>query len=235
MGSSFYYLGLAVTSLAIAIYNLSVSSTGSTTQCFNLLTMDQLTYKQYLDTFTANSTSTPGIATNNEDDPNLYDVQTPVSNTFKSIASILGFIYLLITGLSVILSIIINCLSNQLPEDFLNMNRLKKYSAVFCKVIPPILILIHWIALILIFVNWILILTKNCIFSSATTQGVVEDPNFYYKTNLILNIVNSSIWILIHYGGAIFREVVYQEPFMYSPDIGQPNCWKSFFFKKLGP
>ena len=51
----------------------------------------------------------------------------------------------------------------------------------------------------------------------------------------ILNLVNSIIWILLHYGGSIIREMTYQEPFMYSPDTGAPNCCRTLFLKKLGP
>ena len=51
----------------------------------------------------------------------------------------------------------------------------------------------------------------------------------------VLNLVNSIAWILLHYGGAVVRDMTYQEPFMYSPDTGEPNCFRTLFLKKLGP
>ena len=57
----------------------------------------------------------------------------------------------------------------------------------------------------------------------------------YRKDVEILNLVNSIIWILLHYGGSIIREMTYQGPFMYSPDTGAPNCCRTLFLKKLGP
>ena len=55
----------------------------------------------------------------------------------------------------------------------------------------------------------------------------------YRKDVEILNLVNSIMWVLLHYGGSIIREMTYQEPFMYSPDTGAPNCCRTLFLKKL--
>ena len=64
-----------------------------------------------------------------------------------------------------------------------------------------------------------------------------EIENLFKEVNdfEILNLVNSIIWILLHYGGSIIREMTYQQPFMYSPDTGAPNCCRTLFLKKLGP
>ena len=51
----------------------------------------------------------------------------------------------------------------------------------------------------------------------------------YRKDVEILNLVNSIIWILLHYGGSIIREMTYQEPFMYSPDTGTPIVVELYF------
>ena len=68
-------------------------------------------------------------------------------------------------------------------------------------------------------------LMGGCEISTNSTPGALTDPKQFAKDVNTLNLVNSGIWVLIHYGGGIFREIVYQEPFMYSPDIGTTSAF----------
>lgn len=229
--SATYYLGLSVSSLAIAIYNMNIAGSAKNLTCYSIEKMDYNTYKLYNSTL---NITTP--ATNETIDPNtLYDVEVLGSNSYSTILVIIGIIYLIIMGFAVILSCIANYLSNQLPEDFLHMGKMKRFLACLCKVIPTLFIILHWIAMILIIVVWVFIAGKNCEVAKTSTPGVIINQKKYFNDVYILNIVNSSLWIFLHYGGAIVREITYEEPFMYSPDLGQPNFIRSFFLKKLGP
>ena len=65
--------------------------------------------------------------------------------------------------------------------------------------------------------------------------GKLISTEYFYKVHRTLNIVNSIVWILLHYGGAIIRAMTYVEPFMYSPEVGNPNFFKTLMLKRLGP
>ena len=156
---------------------------------------------------------------------------TEGSNIFPTLAIIIGVIYIIILVLVLYLSCVINSLSNQLPDDFLNMGRCKIFFGCFCKIFPPLLIILSWVNFILIIVIWIMVVVnKDDTYKDSNGKDVD-----YRKDVEILNLVNSIIWILLHYGGSIIREMTYQEPFMYSPDTGAPNCCRTLFLKKLGP
>ena len=199
--SSFYYLGVGVFSLTAGIDNFEIGSLGN----------------DY--TVTSTEVDETGNITNG-------------SNIFPTLTIIIGVIYIIIILVLVLyLSCVINSLSNQLPDDFLNMGKCKKFFACFCKIFPPILIILSWVNFILIIVIWIMIVVnKDDTYKDSNGQDVD-----YRKDVEILNLVNSIIWILLHYGGSIIREMTYQQPFMYSPDTGAPNCCRTLFLNKLGP
>lgn len=155
------------------------------------------------------------------------------SNIFPTIGLILAISYIIILVLSIFLSCVINALSNQLPEDYLNMGKCKRFFACFCKIFPPVLIILSWINFILIIVIWIM-LVVNKDFKYTDEKTGTENTDYEGDVK-VLNLVNSIAWILLHYGGAVVRDMTYQEPFMYSPDTGEPNCFRTLFLKKLGP
>ena len=155
------------------------------------------------------------------------------SNIFPTIGLILAISYIIILVLSIFLSCVINALSNQLPEDYLNMGKCKRFLACFCKIFPPLLIILSWINFILIIVIWIMLVVNK---DYKYTDEKTGTENTDYEGDVkVLNLVNSIAWILLHYGGAVVRDMTYQEPFMYSPDTGEPNCFRTLFLKKLGP
>ena len=92
-----------------------------------------------------------------------------------------------------------------------------------------------WVNFILVVVQWILYEIKYCEEAIDRSPGASLDYTKYRKKNLPLLIVNSVIWVCLHCGGSIVREMTYVEPFMYSPDIGNPNCCRTFILKKFGP
>jgi hypothetical protein len=249
MGSAGYYLGLAVASLAIGIYNFSLYSDGKNLQCFKITQMDWATYKLYNESLQNGQSTAPASTTSTlrnlqtsdstnstSTDDKLYDVQESSSNLYSLLAIIIAIVYLILCGLSLMLAMIINHMANQVPEDFLNIGRCKRWLACFTKILPPFFIIIHWVVLLIIIGFWAMVLMKSCPIATTNEVGVViVNKQKFHNDSYTLNIVNSAIWVLLHYGGAVIRDIMYQEPFMYSPDIGTPGLCKSLLFKKLGP
>jgi hypothetical protein len=244
MGSSVYYLSLAVATVAIGIFNFNGSSEGKPLTCYNIQEMDYTTYVDFNNTMNniknGNTSRLRFIqsattATTSTTDPTqqIYTVNVPTSNIYTLIATIIAIIYLIITGLSLYMAGVIYFMSNQLPEDFMKVGMCKKCVAIFCKIIPVVIVLLHWLILILVIVLWVMLMMKQCQIATSTLIFGVN-PKSFYNNIYVLNIVNSCIWILLHYGGAIFREVVYQEPFMYVPDPEKFNLLRCLC-KKLGP
>lgn len=238
MSSTKYYLALSVISLAIAVYNLSGSSEGKTMTCFSTVEMDYETYLQYNKTIAIKNggTTTGTVRFLQIDTPptELYKVDVTSSNIYSSLHMLMAIGYFAIMGLSLYVTIVVSYLSNQLPEDFIEVSKWKRFFSCFCKIFPIIIILLHWLLLFLVLALWMLILTKNCKTSkSETALGVT--PGMYYNHVIVLNIVTTIIWILLQYGGATLREILYQEPFMYMPYVGSKNACCVFFLRKVGP
>ena len=206
--SSFYYLGIGVVSLAMTIYNFEkASQTGD----YTLL--------KKTDEKDANGNSREFDESTNAIVPLLY---------------IIAIVFLLFLVLSLYMSCIINSFSNLLPEDFLTMSKCKAAVTCLCKIIPPIFLILSWLNLILIVVVWIL---YGVYFKVQESKYKFEPPSDAVSDDVrTLNIVNSVVWFVMHYGGSIIREMTYIEPFMYAPDTGEtPNCFRTLMIKKLGP
>jgi hypothetical protein len=233
MGSSFYYLSLAVFSLAMGIYNISVSSGASGLQCYKVSLMDGATFSQFNSSFGASGLPAKLYYLNPSDNSTIY-VREAVSNTYSIIIMILSIVFFSMMSLSLLLAIIISSMSNMLPEDFMNIGRLKKWSAVFCKILPPLFTLLSWLVMILIIVIWVFIIMGSCVYSETGATGLF-DPESFIKNVSTLNIVNSALWFFMHYIMSIYKEVTYQEPFMYSPDDPSHGFVRICLFKKLGP
>jgi hypothetical protein len=121
------------------------------------------------------------------------------------------------------------------PDDFIKVGWFKRTCAMFTKLLPPLNILLHWGIMILIIILWILVGTKHCPISAPTLGGFLHNVLMYADSSFVLAIVNSAFWIFLHYGGAIYRDLIYVEPFMYEPQIGKGGFCKAFFIRKLGP
>ena len=105
--------------------------------------------------------------------------------------------------------------------------------ACLTKIIPPIFIPIHYVIMIIILALWGLILGGTCSYSIPNC-ATYYDTTKYYNTSNVLNLAITIIWFFLHYIGAIIRDIVYQEPFMYSPTIGKPTFF-GIMLKKVGP
>lgn len=156
------------------------------------------------------------------------------SNSPRTIIVIIAIIYLAYLIMSVFLSFVINSLSNQLPEDYINVGTFKKFFACFCKLLPPIFIILSWVNMILIIVGWVFVATNKCECSVSNDNDSPRKYDSYFKEMKTCFLINSIFWFVMHYVGAVLRAMTYVEPFMYDPMTGD-SFVKGFFFKALGP
>ena len=226
--SSLYYLGLGAVSLSMTIYNFHMVGEATNQTCYSYQTMTYDDYKNY--------NISLGLEIYNKTSFNIEYFEVPVTegNIYKTLTLIIAIIYIIYLVLSLFLSCVSNMMSNQTPEDYIKIGTCKKFLACFCKILPPVLIILSWVNFILFVVFWILITVGKCEYNS-DIPGIFIDKKDYFNDNKVLILVNSCFWILLHYGGAIVRGMTYVEPFMYSPEIGKPNMIKTLLFKKLGP
>ena len=227
--SSLYYLGLGAVSLSMTIYNFHMVGEATNQTCYINQNMTKDEYRNY------NKSLGQQIYDDSSLDSDYFDVPVTEGNIYKTLTLIIAIIYIIYLVLSLFLSCVSNMMSNQTPEDYIKIGTCKKFLACFCKILPPVLIILSWINFILFVVFWILITVGKCEYSYSDTPGKFMDEKDYFNDNKVLILVNSCFWILLHYGGAIVRGMTYVEPFMYSPEIGKPNMIKTLLFKKLGP
>ena len=227
--SSLYYLGLGAVSLSMTIYNFHMVGEATNQTCSSYQKMTKGEYKNY------NESLGLQIYDDSSLDSDYFDVPVTEGNIYKTLTLIIAIIYIIYLVLSLFLSCVSNMMSNQTPEDYIKIGTCKKFLACFCKILPPVLIILSWVNFILFVVFWILITVGKCEYSESITPGKFMDKKDYFNDNKVLILVNSCFWILLHYGGAIVRGMTYVEPFMYSPEIGKPNRIKTLLFKKLGP
>ena len=224
--SSLYYLGLGAVSLSMTIYNFHMVGKATNQTCYSYQTMTYDDYKNY--------NISLGLEIYNKT-KEYFEVPVTEGNIYKTLTLIIAIIYIIYLVLSLFLSCVSNMMSNQTPEDYIKIGTCKKFLACFCKILPPVLIILSWVNFILFVVFWILITVGKCEYSRSDIPGIFIDKKDYFNDNKVLILVNSCFWILLHYGGAIVRGMTYVEPFMYSPEIGKPNMIKTLLFKKLGP
>ena len=225
--SSLYYLGLGAVSLSMTIYNFHMVGEATNQTCYSRQTMTKEQYIDYMKSL--------GQTFDDSDSSDDFNPKVIEGNIYKTLTLIIAIIYIIYLVLSLFLSCVSNMMSNQTPEDYIKIGTCKKFLACFCKILPPVLIILSWINFILFVVFWILITVGKCEYSKSITPGKFMGKKDYFNDNKVLILVNSCFWILLHYGGAIVRGMTYVEPFMYSPEIGKPNMIKTLLFKKLGP
>ena len=227
--SSLYYVGVGVVSLSMSIYNFNTMGESNNQTCYVFKTM---TYNEMENYYNSIAQPLPEEIKNNG---TKYSQEVQESNPYKTFCLLVGIVYIILLAMSLFLACITNYLSNQLPDDYINMGTCKKFLACFCKILPPCFIILSWLNFIFFIVVWILLLSKKCKYSTTMVPGKLISTEYFYKVHRTLNIVNSIVWILLHYGGAIIRAMTYVEPFMYSPEVGNPNFFKTLMLKRLGP
>jgi hypothetical protein len=251
MLSSYYYLYLAVVTLSISIYNFDIAALGKQRGCYQIIEMNSNDFKKYI--------VSQGKLTENKSDPDYvslynlhiatiinnfnttdnllplahYNIAEKQTNIYALFQGLIAIFYIIITLLALIMSFLIAKMSNLVPDDFIEMSKFKRMTACICKTFPLILVIFHIIIFVFICVIWGAFSARYCISSASVDAGIVVAPNKYYDDTFSLNIVTTLLWILIHYFGSMFKDVIYQEPFMYT--YSSNKSFSYIMFKKLGP
>jgi len=230
MASQLYYYCLCLAALALGIYNFSTSSTGKTLVCWSNTT---LTYTQYVEY--NKSLNISANLPSPSDPETIYNIPKSGSNILTLFQSILAILYLIILGLTFFLALIVNYLSNQIPEDFLMIGKCKSFLALFCKVFPPLIVMIHWVIFVIVVINWIFIAIDTCKVTTTTVPGTLIIPMQYFSDSSMCLIVTSAIWFFLHYIGAILKDLSYVEPFMHNPRTEESSAFVHVVLNTLGP
>ena len=231
VGGVLYYVMLFSIGLSVAIYNFSTSSAGNAVTCYAVEKPDGATEVPNATAATTSDTTNSTVAASITLSGGASGTKT--SNLLALMQIIIAICYIIIASLSIILVLIINNMANMVPDDFLAIGSCKRFLASFTKICPPLFILIHYVIFIIIAIIWILTLIGTCSYS-VPTGSTYFDATKYFKQTQITNLVTSIIWFFLHFVGAIIRDIVYQEPFMFSPTIGKPTFFGSCI-KKVGP
>lgn len=227
-----YYFSLTVLTIGIAIFNFSISSNGNDLTCYSVSKLDENSYQEFIKI--NDPSKLPGIYFEEKDGVRTYTVPVQGSNTYSSLATIIGLMYIIISGLSFLLMLIFAWMSDMVPDDFLNISWFKKFLAVTTKLFPPLIVIISWVIGILVIVLWILVGIGSCKISTPATATFNFNPLLFQSKVITLQIVNSAVWFLFHFIFAVIKSMVYIEPFMYAPIIGEPNAL-DYVLKVLGP
>lgn len=252
MLSYYYYLYLAVVTLSIAIYNFDVAGTGKNRGCYNIKSLNSEDFKKFIDS--------QGKINENKSDPdyvslfnlhisavinnfnytdriqpsNIYIIAEKQTNLYAIFEGLIAIFYIIITCLAMILSFLTARLSNLVPDDFIDMSKFKRMGACICKIFPLIIIILHMIVFLFICVIWGCLAAKYCNSSASTQTGIIVAPSKFYDDTFALNLVNTFLWIILHYLGAILKDAIYQEPFMYNYSSNSKS-FSYIMFHKLGP
>lgn len=251
MSTAIYYVFLFVISLTLGIYNLLIGLDAIPLSCSTdtEYTLDECTslQKSYASTCASGTkcktilcNKYPKFPNGTENIPNIVSGSTivlvgvPSPNLYYIFQMAIAILYFFICLCALLLAIFANIMANMVPKDFVNISTCKKIIGCMCKTIPPIIVISHYTAMIFLIAYWIMIGMGQCNNSTSTKPGL-NSPDRYFNDSKTLAIVDIVFWGALHFGGAILREIIYIEPFMYSPDVGKVNLCKSLLLKKLGP
>jgi hypothetical protein len=250
---SIYYLSVAVTCLAISIYNFSVSSQSKNLQCFELEEITQSDYQSYVNYLKNNTQAYNNfmIIINRNESGKIYTdehllentedefitVPILINNKYAGLQEAVGALYVVIMFFSIIESLSIRFMSDMVPEEFLHLNKLTQTFGFISKNLPYFIASLHYAVFVLILVIWGYIGTTSCFYSVNIKPGEYSYWNRMFMDTWIMNLVTSIFWLLLHYVGAIIREIFYKEPFMYinyKNQKGKFRCCR-WLMTRVGP
>jgi hypothetical protein len=247
---SCYYIYLAVITLAMSIYNFQISSEGKELECYRIQNMSEVEYTAFQMSFSTQANRTETTEYKALYNLNLkyaidnlwrntngthYVVAVHGSNDYQILNELIGGFYMAIVFMATLLSLFTYKMANMIPSDFIEISKFKLIAACFCKVLPVLIVVIHYLIIIFIIVIWGFLSSGSCYVSASSTPGVLKIPNYYYQQAWILSIVNTVLWFVLHLIGGVIKDSSYQEPYMYSPLVGKKGYCSYVLLKKLGP
>ena len=235
-----YYLILTITTLSIGIFDISVSGESKDLQCYSLTVINSNTYDSQLDQInqirSKYTVKPPNITVSISEGTTFYSIPYESSNSYKIFSDLIGAIYLVIMTFSLLMIFILFWLSDLIPEDFLSMGKVKKGFAVVSKICPTMIVVLHWVVFLLVIIFWIVLSAETCRVSQLKSGSVFQFNILKYHDLCVnLQIVNSIVVLILHFVFPIFKDMIYVEPFMYSPKVENTSGFKDVMIRVLGP
>jgi hypothetical protein len=250
---SIYYLSVAVTCLAVSIYNFSVANKSKNLQCFELEQITPPDYQSYVNSLKNNTQAYNNfmIIINRNESGKIYVDEHIIENTedqlitipiltnnrYSGMQAAIGALYVIMMFFSVMECLSIRFMSDMVPEEFIHLNKLTQSFGFISKNLPYFLATLHYGVFVLIIVIWGYIATTSCFYSVNIQPGEYSYWNGLFIETWIMNLVTSIIWLLLHYVGSIIREIFYKEPFMYinyKNQRGKFRCCR-WLMTRVGP
>ena len=151
------------------------------------------------------------------------------------IAYAIGIVYLTCFACAFLFFFFMLYYSGKIPKDFTKMGRIARLFGCLVRRFVKAIVLLHYIILILL-----LVLIGQV--GSGTGQKcthIMPDgtPKLgeAYTQGVILILVLSFFWMLLHFGGAVVKSIMYVDSYIFEPDDATEIRVFRILLKKLGP
>mmetsp|Transcript_25451 Transcript_25451/g.29129 ORF Transcript_25451/g.29129 Transcript_25451/m.29129 type:complete len:231 (+) Transcript_25451:66-758(+) len=223
---SYYYFGLAFITLVLGIYCLTFS--GDYGDDFCLKARYEYTY------------GTVDVNTCQKLDP---DQKTGAGGTEPAKASThltilvkwMGIFYMTVGGTALLSAIMIFYFSSLSSDQFFKLSFGQYVMGMFTKLFPFLLRFFHFLVVPLILIQWIFILVGDCEDSIHVEDDLSITCGRMHEIAVILNIIMSIVWGLLHVVGGTLRNNLHRGAYLYEPIDPKTPAGKLFIFKKYGP
>lgn len=223
-GIVLYYTWLFFLFLVLLIYTVSQTSSYSSYDCLGSSDVSEedllgLMLNHNM-TLPANITATPNTH---------VETKTNVS----SIVGIMAILYGVELGLVAVAWLFLFRLSNLEVTKFAKPGIINRCMGCLSKLIPFLIVIVHYVLLVLIVVLFILLfLLRTCYWTykagdSTTGNGLMKNASLYAIVSLIG-------WVLLHcIGGGCYRRNVTFDAYFYTPSVENKCC--RWFLINCGP
>ena len=149
---------------------------------------------------------------------------------------LVGF-YATQTAFASLIVILMLYFNSFLPKDFARMGRMLNCFGMFLKVLPKLLIFMHYIIFILILVVIGQVGRGQCSNAEVldSTGHKPPQPVPMQRDATILAGIVSALWVLMHFGGFVIRSLLYVDPFLLDPYDPKANRVYRVMCQTCGP
>jgi len=146
--------------------------------------------------------------------------------------TVLMVLYFIEFGVCFLIALLMMCFNNKLAKDFSNLGRILKVCGLLLKAFMKVVLLLHWIV-VLLSVIFIAQVSTTCKLS--IPDGGTEPTEDMHDAASITAIVLFLMALGMHIGGAVFKSVLYIDPFLSDPDNPKTKIYITIICKKCGP
>ena len=147
---------------------------------------------------------------------------------------IAGIVYLSLGIMAFMMVPILGYFDSTYPAEFKNLEKCKACLGNVCKLIPMLLIFLHWTIIFLIIIEFFMIIGGKCYHSVNPKQPGQAYTEMQAEAYLHVAILSIS-WVTIMLIGTIVRSIIYYASYAYDPDLPGQNMFRLYCCKKCGP